>query len=172
MTEAGVVCTFALSSTARTRIVAGPAFDGVNAYSHEERPYAGRHVAPPSSETSIAATAPPTSVAVPPMRNPFPTVAGAPAVGDRMVATGRVVSVDAVGIVRPAIRLVGVAPRSASTLRVACCMRRSGIEPPWSFSVSSPQAHCTVPAPNTSAPLAARCIVRWCVAVPLPYCDP
>ena len=35
-------------------------------------------------------------------------------------------------------------------------------------SSSRPQAHCTVPAPNTSAPLGARYRVRLWVAVPRP----
>ena len=38
---------------------------------------------------------------------------------------------------------------------------------PDGFALSRPQDHCTVPAPNTRAPLGARYSVRWWVAVPV-----
>ena len=43
---------------------------------------------------------------------------------------------------------------SANRFTVACCMRASGALAPRSCVSSSPHDHCTVPAPNTSAPLA------------------
>ena len=60
---------------------------------------------------------------------------------------------------------------SANRLTVACCITGSGAAeaggPLWfhPFVVSRPHAHWTVPAPNTSAPLAAGYIVRLCVWV-------
>ena len=51
---------------------------------------------------------------------------------------------------------------SASRLTVACCIATLGAGRSPSCSLSSPQDHCTVPAPNTSAPLAWRYSVRWC----------
>src|SRR3954447_21128124 len=53
-------------------------------------------------------------------------------------------------------RVAGCTCMSASRLRVACCMGRLAVDGTRSCSVSRPQAHCTVPAPKTSAPLGAR----------------
>ena len=70
----------------------------------------------------------------------------------------------------PLISVVACAPMSANRLIVACCITGSGAAAggplelqPW--LTSSPHAHCTVPAPNTSAPDGALYIVRWCVCV-------
>ena len=59
---------------------------------------------------------------------------------------------------------------SANRLTVACCITGSGaarrrpvVAP--ALVTSSPHAHCTVPAPKTSAPGGAWYIVRWCVCV-------
>ena len=82
------------------------------------------------------------------------------------VEVGAVLSVDAEAAVRSDCIVPGWAPMSASRFTVACCMLRSG-GVLSGFQSSSPQAHCTVPAPNTRAPLGARYIVRLCVAVPL-----
>ena len=61
---------------------------------------------------------------------------------------------------------------SANRFTVACCMLGSGGLPLGSvlplfqaLVLSRPQAHWTVPAPNTSAPLGARYRVRWWVRV-------
>ena len=57
---------------------------------------------------------------------------------------------------------------SANRFNVACCMLRSaGLSP--GFQSSSPHAHCTVPAPNTRAPLECLYIVRLCVTVELNF---
>ena len=75
-------------------------------------------------------------------------------------------SVDAEAAVRSDCIVPGWAPMSASRFSVACSMLRSGAVLSG-FQSSRPQAHCTVPAPNTRAPLGARYMVRLCVAVPL-----
>ena len=112
-------------------------------------------------ETSTPATTPPVSAAVPLMviLAPSPTVA--PPAGEVIVEVGAVVSVDAVAAVSPEISAYGCTPMSANRFTVACCMLRSGVPP----ALSSPHDHCTVPAPNTSAPLGARYSDRWWVAV-------
>ena len=65
---------------------------------------------------------------------------------------------------------------SASRFNVAWRMSGSGVADPTSLSVSwcvsRPHTHCTVPAPNTIAPLECLYIVRWCVAVPGRYVLP
>jgi hypothetical protein len=68
---------------------------------------------------------------------------------------GGVVLVEAVVTVRPARSVAGCAPMSVNKLTVACCMLRS-TPPPLGLLASRPQAHCTVPAPKTRAPLGAR----------------
>ena len=75
--------------------------------------------------------------------------------GDVIVEVGAVASVDGVAAVSPAINEAGCTlPMSANRFTVACCMAVSValVVPP----LSSPHAHCTVPAPNTRAPLGAR----------------
>src|SRR5688572_13711351 len=62
-----------LSSTARTRTVVDPSCVNVAGYVQVSRPAAGCQVAPPSVETSIAATRPPLSVAVPVIVIGWPT---------------------------------------------------------------------------------------------------
>jgi hypothetical protein len=74
-------------------------------------------------------------------------------------------SVDAVAPESSGSSDVGLMPMSANMFTVACCIVRSGALP-FSFSLSRPHAHCTVPVLNTSAPLGARYMVRLCVAVP------
>src|SRR5262245_61613419 len=84
---------------------------------------------------------------------------------------GATVSVDAVAGTSPGCSDPGCTPMSASRLAVACCRRTSAGGPGRSWMVSRPHAYRAVPAPNTSAPLEARCTVRLCVAVPAPYVD-
>ena len=73
-----------------------------------------------------------------------------------------VVSVDSVAATSPDISVTGwTFPMSASRLTVACCMFvlvAGWASPSW--LEFRPQAHCTVPAPKTSAPLEARYRVR------------
>src|SRR5215475_7507010 len=120
---------------------------------------AGCQVVPPSVDTSTPATTPPpASLAVPltVIAEPFGTVA--PCAGDVIAEVGAVASADAVAAVRPGISVVGCAPMSANRFTVACCMAESVLfdDPP----LSRPHDHCTVPAPNTSAPDGARYKVR------------
>ena len=134
---------------------------------------AGCHVLPASVETSTPATTPPPlSVALPVIVVLAPSCRFAPAVGEMIVELGAVVSEDGVAATSPLDNVFGWAPMSASRLTVACCIFGSGALPlgsvlpsPHALVLSSPHAHCTVPAPNTSAPLGARSSVRWCVAV-------
>ena len=94
----------------------------------------------------------------------------APFAGDVIVTVGGVVSVDLSAATRPACSVLGCAPMSASRLTVACCMAGSGLLLVWvlvrSWWLSSPHAHCTVPAPNTSPPLDDRYRLRWCWSTP------
>src|SRR5262245_39922007 len=158
-----------LSSTARERIRALGAPWAIHEYVHDVVPVAGCHVAPPSAETSTPATVPPASVAVPEIVTLVPSAIAVPCAGLVIVEMGAVVSVDAEVAVNPDISVVADAPMSANRFTVACCMTGSAVAPeggPLLFHalvVSRPHAHCTVPAPKTSAPLAARYIVRWCV---------
>ena len=127
-------------------------------------PVAGCHVVPPSVDTSTPATTPPpVSEAVPEIVTcePSDTVEGT-----LTVEVGAVLSVDAEAAVRSDWIVPGWAPMSARRFSVACSMLRSGAVLSG-FQSSRPQAHCTVPAPNTRAPLGARYMVRLCVAVPL-----
>ena len=125
-------------------------------------------VAPPSVETSTAARRPPPpSAAVPVMVTGVPTCRTAPAAGEVIVDVGAVVSVEAVAATRPGLEAdPGCTPMSANRLTVACRMRTSGVVTPPSWLPSRPHDHCTVPAPNTRAPLGAWYMVRLWVAVP------
>src|SRR5215471_14964099 len=112
---------------------------------------AGCRVVPPSVETSTPATTPPPVSAADPLTvTAAPSDSVAPEDGDVIVEVGAVVSVDAVAAVTPDISVVGCTPMSANRFTVACCMAESVlvVSPP----LSSPHDHCTVPAPNTSAP--------------------
>src|SRR3954452_7114339 len=100
-------------------------------------------------------TWPPVSVAVPVIVTVAFGVRVAPAAGDVIVDTGLVVSVDAGVAVRPVITVVGCTPMSANRFIVACCMGTDAAALPRSWLASRPQAHCTVPAPKTRAPLGA-----------------
>ena len=125
-------------------------------------PVAGCHVAPLSVDTSTPATTPPpVSDAVPEIviLPPSPTVD--PLVGAVMLEAGAVVSVEAEAVDNPLMRAYGCAPMSAKRLTVACCMALSGVE----AGSARPHDHCTVPAPKTNAPLAARYMVRLWVAL-------
>ncbi len=56
---------------------------------------------------------------------------------------------------------------SANRLTVACWTAVSEVgRASAEWLLSRPHAHWTVPAPKTRAPLGARYIVRWWVAVP------
>ena len=79
-----------------------------------------------------------------------------PEAGEVIVETGGVVSAEAVAVVSPVRMVAGWAPMSANRFTVACCIAVSGVVVLTSWLPSSPHDHCTVPAPNTSAPLAAR----------------
>src|SRR3954462_16031137 len=126
---------------------------------------AGCHVAPSSVDTSTPATTePPEAAAVPLTVTVAPSATEAPAAGAVTVEVGGVVLVEAAAGARPAIRVAGWASMSARRLIVACCMLRSTAVLPGLLG-SRPQAHCTVPAPNTRAPLGARYSERWWVAV-------
>src|SRR6185503_2677384 len=123
--------------------VTAPVVAGFQLYDQLARPVAGCHVVPPSTETSMAPTAPPTSAAVPVM-----TVALcgrlAPAAGAVIVDVGAVVSVVAVATDSGACRFAGCTFMSANRLTVACCMRWSVGVPARSWFASRPQVHCTV----------------------------
>ena len=134
-------------------------------------PVAGCQVEPPSVETSMPATWPPASLAVPEIVTVEPSAIAAPADGLEMVELGAVVSVLCETAVRPLISVVAGTPMSAKRFTVACCMTGSGVAPaggPLLFQAlvsSRPHAHCTVPAPKTIAPLGALYSVRWWVWV-------
>ena len=83
-----------------------------------------------------------------------PSDRAAPWEGELIADVGAAVSVGAVAAVSPGIS-------------VACCMAESVLPVP--APLSRPHAHCTVPAPNTMAPLDARYKVRWWVAVLLSW---
>ncbi len=130
-------------------------------------PVAGCQVVPPSVETSTPATVPPVSLAVPEIVTRDPSLTTVSCAGAEMVELGAVVSVDGEAAVRPLISVVACAPMSAKRFTVACCITGSGVAPDGgpalaqALVTSRPHAHCTVPAPKTSAPLGARYIVRW-----------
>src|SRR3954468_9461724 len=126
---------------------------------------AGCQVVPPSVDTSTPATTePPDALALPVTVTLVPSATVAPAAGAVMDDVGAVRLVDAVAAVSPARSVAGWAPMSARRLTVAWRMLRS-TGPPLGLLASRPQAHCTVPAPNTSAPDGARYRDRWWVAV-------
>src|SRR5262249_15429863 len=105
-----------------------------------------------------ATTPPPASVAVPVIVTEEPSDKLAPAAGEVIVDVGGVVSVDAVAGVSPDMSVAGCAPMSADRVTVACCLAGLVLPPAVADPVplSRPHAHCTVPAPNTRAPLGAR----------------
>lgn len=127
-------------------------------------PVASWKVLPPSVETSTEATTPPpVSAAVPVIVIASPLFTVLPEVGEVIVAVGAVWSVVSVAATSPLCRVEGCAPISAIRLTVACCIVGSGGFSDGSVAywfqalvLSRPQDHCTVPAPNTSAPLGAR----------------
>ena len=99
----------------------------------------------------------------------------AAAAGEAIVEVGGVVSVDGRRgrQARTAASWAALpCPRTGSPSPAACSgqawSRLGGPVLPHALVSSSPHAHCTVPAPNTSAPLGARYSVRWWVAVPVP----
>ena len=99
------------SSTARALIVVEGAPWAIHEYVHEEVPVAVCQVAPPSVETSTAATTPPpASVAVPEIVVELPSASPAPSDGEVTVALGSVVSVDAGVAINPDWRVAGCAP--------------------------------------------------------------
>ena len=154
------VSRFPLSSTARDLITVDGAPWAIQEYVHEVVPVAGCHVVPPSVDTSTPATTPPpVSLAVPVTVTTVPSGVVDPAVGEVIVDVGGVVSVDADAATSPASSVAGWAPMSASRFTVACCIVGSAARP-VGLPLSSPHDHCTVPAPNTSAPLEARYSVR------------
>ena len=114
-------------------------------------------------------------MAVPEIVNRVPSAIAAPGDGLLIVELGAVVSVERDAGDRPLISDVGCAPMSANRLTVACCITGSGEAAAGgpllahALVVSRPHAHCTVPAPNTSAPPPPGYIVRWCVCV-VPSC--
>src|SRR5436190_1708082 len=83
-----------------------------------------------------------------------------------MVTAGAVTSVDSFAASNPGWSVVGCTPISANRFTVACRMLWSATPKPLSCWPSKPQDHCTVPAPNTSAPLFARYRVILCVDDP------
>src|SRR6185295_18938347 len=91
-----------------------------------EVPSAVRHVAPLSTETSTAATTPPTSLAVPVIVTGLPLWACAPIVGDVITEIGAITSLDGIVAIRgrfgsaPVCSVAGAAPMSASRVIVAC----------------------------------------------------
>ena len=129
---------------------------------------AGCHVVPPSIDTSTPATCPPKSAAVPVRVTLVPLAKLVLAAGEEMVTVGLVMSVDALAAVMPLISVAGCTPMSASRLTTSCCRPVSGASGVvlLSWLLSRPQANWMVPAANTSAPLAARYSVMWCVVVP------
>ena len=122
--------------------------------------------APPSIDTSTPATRPPASVAVPDTVTRLPCAMLEPDAGWSTETSGAVVSVDFVATCRSSAIVVAGASMSASRLTVAWRIRGSAASASPSWLESRPQAHCTVPAEKTRAPLGARYSVRWWVVVP------
>src|SRR6185295_8583919 len=83
-----------LSSMARLRSAAVPSTPGDQVKLQIEVPSAVRHVAPLSTETSTAATTPPTSLAVPVIVTGLPLWTCAPIAGDVMTEIGATTSLD------------------------------------------------------------------------------
>src|SRR6185503_2873903 len=120
-------------------------------------PVARVQEAPPLVDTSTPdSRPPPDSAAVPVMVIGVPAVNDAPPAGEVIVEVGGARSVDATAATRPDCIVPGCAPMSAKRLTVACFMRTSAASEPRSCDESRPHDHCTVPAPNTSAPLGWR----------------
>src|SRR5262245_2776619 len=151
------VSRFAQSSAARTRMFAEPGTAGVHANVQFVVPVAAAHVAPPSTETSTWRTLPPpTSAEVPFTVIIVPVGYAPPSTGKPIVDAGGETSPVAVAETNPACIVVGCTPISANRFSVACCIRSTAGSWPRSWSLSNPHDHCTVPAPNTSAPLVCR----------------
>src|SRR2546423_13550279 len=89
-----------LSSIARLRIVTGPTAPGDQSKLQVDVPCAGRHLAPPSTDTSTPATNPPVSVAVPVIVTRLPLWTCPPAAGDVMPAVGAKMPEDRLGATR------------------------------------------------------------------------
>src|SRR6185503_7853086 len=138
-----------------------------------EVPVARVHVDPPSVDTSTPARRPPPdSTAVPVIVTGAPPTNDAPFTGEVIVDVGGARSVEAVAATSPDCSVPGCAPMSAKRLTVACFIRTSAAVEPRSCDESSPHDHCTVPAPNTSAPLLWRYNDSLCVTVPGPKVEP
>ena len=140
-------------------------------------PLARCHVVAPSTETSTALTTPPpASAAVPAIVTADSAAMLAPVDGLVIVETGADTSVLSVAGNIPGCIDPGWVPMSASRLIVACCMATSGVALPESadvsWCVSSPHAHCTDPAPKTSAPLVWRYSVSEWLTVAAAVVDP
>src|SRR4051812_30722590 len=99
---------------------------------------------------------PPESAAAPVTVTADPAVKLLPEAGEVIIEVGAVWSVAAVAATIPVWREPGCAPISANRLTVACCMGTLGVVDWLLWVPSRPQDHWIVPAPNTSAPLAAR----------------
>ncbi len=142
-------------------------------YVHVPRPVAGCHVWPLSVDTSTPPTTPPpVSLAVPLIVTWLPGVIEAFGAGAVIVDVGAVESLETVAAVIPLISVDGCTPMSANRLTVACCIRASAAALPRSWLESSPQDHCTVPAPNTRAPLGVRYSVMLWSTGPVPKFEP
>src|SRR5688572_1657926 len=122
VTVVGALCRLPLSSTPRTRTVADPVDGPTQVYDQLARPEAGCQVLPPSVETSMPATTPPTSLAVPLITTEF-CGTFAPEAGVVIVTVGAVLSLDALCADSPGCRLAGCTFMSANWFTVACCMR-------------------------------------------------
>ncbi len=130
---------------------------------------AGSQVLPLSVDTSTRATTPPPlSAAVPLMVTGDIAGTVTPELGVATVTVGPTVSVDWLAATRVDWRVTGCTPMSASRFTVACSCTGSSLVARSKWVVPRPQAHCTVPELNTSAPEGSRYSVRLCVAVPLP----
>ncbi len=120
---------------------------------------AGCQVVPPSVETSTPATTSPGAlvVAVPVIVEGAPSGSEASFVGLVMTELGGVVLEDSAPGTRPDMRVAGCTPIMANRFTTNCCMFLSAGPLPCSmgFQGSRPHENCTVPAPNTNAPLAA-----------------
>ncbi len=116
------VSVFRLSSVARLLIVTEPVAPGVQLYVQVVVPLAGCHVFPPSTDTSMPATIPPPSLAVPDIVTALPDCTVAPEVGELMEEIGGLTSVEAEAGINPDCSVAGCTPISARRFTVACCM--------------------------------------------------
>src|SRR3954447_25348879 len=112
-------------------------------------------VAPPSVDASTAATVPPVSDAVPCAVTSEPLATVLPGAGAVMVETGGSVAGRAAGD-SPFGVAPGWTPMAVNRFMVAWRMSVLAGDRTPSWLLARPQAHWTVPAPNTSAPLEAR----------------